>query len=565
MESLVSVVASRSGVFTCMACSSGNCEMATAAFFVSSLSEGLQVEGPTQAVEGDAVELECSASKYNYSASTLGWYKLVGKQSVAVTRLRKKSRRSQLQVVETQPSNFDVGSRLKFDHVRPADSGVYVCRVRRRGGDGSVREKKMNLTVQQMEYPEFVETFNMGDTMYVKTDEPVEMKCVVRGVPQPRVDWYLNDTAIDFSKDLSFIRSDGGQALRVATVVAGKSDGRFTCKASNRAGIAHLEQNIVKVSSPKIYETNLVGSKQIIDTEFQQTVEPGSSLNFTCRAEGTPPPHITWRFNGELLRPGRGLMINRRQTLIVRSVGAEDEGRYECVASNIGGSVSRYQLVKLKPTPEPATVFTPKLAIPIYIAIGVALLIAIVTLLGIKFCCRRSLKSPGTPPTPRLTQYEQPEDTESCRLTSPASSHETFRTEVRSCQGCPGTFPPSYHQECAACQYNYNGLYLNQGPPVSHQDTGIPGPILGSSYMGVRSCYSPTGSNYPTYASSIPPSIPPSIPSPLSDFTNYSPYSGNTLTLPLRMETLNREISKRLQERQSQVSPPEVSPDTAEH
>ena len=542
-ESLVSVVASRSGQYTCLACSNDNCELDTAAFFVTSLAEGFQVEGPTQAVEGDAVEVQCSASKYNFSANSLGWFKLVGGRRVPVTRLRKKSLSSRLQVVESNPSNFDVGSRLKFESLAPADSGVYVCRVS--GSDGATQERKLNLTVRQMEYPVFVETFNMDDTMYVKSDETVEMKCIARGVPEPTVSWYLNDTAIDFSKDLNFILGNSGQSLRLATVVAGKSEGRYTCKASNRAGIASLEQKIVKVESPKIYETNMAGSAQIIDTELQLAVElqPGSSLNLTCRARGNPEPHVTWRFNGEMLRARHGVMVDRRQTLIVSPVGPGDEGRYECVASNIGGSVSRYQLVKLKPAPRPSSVFTPQIAIPIYIAIGVALLIAVLTLVAIKYCCTRSLKSPATPPTPRLTQYEQPEETESCRLTSQGSqgsqgSEGSSQETMRSCQGCSTPAFP----ECSACQYG--GLYC------SHQG-GISGPILGSSLVGVRSCYSPTpSSHYPGYA--------PTIPSPMSDFTNYSQhsqFSQSTLPLPIRMETLNREISKRLQERQSQVSP----------
>ena len=96
---------------------------------------GFQVEGPTQAVEGDAVEVQCSASKYNFSANSLGWFKLVGGRRVPVTRLRKKSLSSRLQVVESNPSNFDVGSRLKFESLAPADSGVYVCRVS--GSDGA--------------------------------------------------------------------------------------------------------------------------------------------------------------------------------------------------------------------------------------------------------------------------------------------------------------------------------------------------------------------------------------------------------------------------------------------
>merc|ERR1719445_2904789 len=52
-------------------------------------------------------------------------------------------------------------------------------------------------------------------------------------------------------------------------------------------------------------------------------------------------------------------MVERGQTLIVSPLGPGDEGRYECVASNIGGSVSRYQQVKLAPTPQPSSVFTP--------------------------------------------------------------------------------------------------------------------------------------------------------------------------------------------------------------
>ena len=545
----MSVMASRSGQFTCMACSNGNCELAATAFFVTSLAEGFQVEGPSEAVEGDTVEAQCSASKYNFSAHSLGWFKLVGARRVALTRLRKKSLSSRLEVVESNPSNFDVGSRLRFESLAPADSGVYVCRVT--ASDGAVKERKLNLTVHQMEYPVFVETFNMDDTMYVKTDEAVEMRCVARGVPRPTVSWYLNDTAIDFSKDLNFILTDSGQALRLPTVVAGKTEGRYTCKATNRAGVASLEQNIVKVESPKIYETNMVGSAQIIDTDFQQKIaEQGSSLNLTCRAQGNPAPHITWRFNGQQLRPRHGVMVERRQTLVVSPLGQEDEGRYECVASNIGGSVSRYQLVKLKPIPRPSSVFTPQIAIPIYIAIGVALVIAVLTLVAIKYCCSRTIKSPATPPTPRLTQYEQPEETESCRLTSQGSSHS--QETMRSCQGCS---PPSY-PECSACQYN--GLYCSHPGPAPlqespHHHQGIPANIPGSSLVGLRACYSPSGSHYPGYA--------PSIPSPLSDFTNYSQhsqysqYSQATLPLPMRMETLNREISKRLQERQSQVSP----------
>ena len=43
------------------------------------------------------------------------------------------------------------------------------------------------------------------------------------------------------------------------------------------------------------------------------------------------------------------------QVLVVRDLAPEDAGRYECVASNIGGSVTRFQEVRLKvPSPPPS-------------------------------------------------------------------------------------------------------------------------------------------------------------------------------------------------------------------
>ena len=78
-ESKLMVIASETGVYTCMGCN-GNCEMSQVKFFVTTLPEGFHIEGPTQAIEGDAVELLCAASKYNYTDNSLVWYKQIGKE-----------------------------------------------------------------------------------------------------------------------------------------------------------------------------------------------------------------------------------------------------------------------------------------------------------------------------------------------------------------------------------------------------------------------------------------------------------------------------------------------------
>ena len=562
------MVAASSGVYTCMGCND-NCEMEQTRMFVTSLPGGFKVAGPTQAVEGDTVELVCGASKYNYTGDSLAWYKQVGSEYV---ELRGGRQRSGAEIVDVTPSQFDVGKRLTFDSVAPGDSGVYACRARRHNtiiGSGTIVERQMELTVRKMVIPQFVDTFNMNnDIMYVKEDgRTVEMKCIVEGVPKPTVQWYLNNTAIDFASDINYQSFDDGQSLRIATVVAKKNEGTYTCKASSRAGVAHLEQTIVKVESPKIYETNMLGSRQIIDTDIRLEMEPGLSLNLTCKSRGNPRPVITWMLDSKLMSGARAVMSDNRQTLMVRDIGPGDSGRYECVASNIGGSVTRYQEVRIAPVSGPPSVYSSQLAIPIYIGVGVALLISVLVLIMVRFCCHRSLKSPATPPTPRLTQYEQPEDTESCRLTGPGP-RDTGSVSPPPCHGA-GHYNTS---QCSACHYtgSYNALY-GYGPG-SEPDSGIPATIMGSSLIGVRSCYSPGPGCQPAHYDHPPapalytptpgplslPTPAPGIPSPMSDFTAYSHYgpAHHTATLPYRMETLNREISKRLQERQNESSPP---------
>ena len=426
-----------------------------------------------QAVEGDAVELVCAASKYNYTDNSLVWYKQAGSEYVEVT--------DNAEIVDVNPSKFDVGKRLRFASVRPEDSGVYACRAVIRGGpmskrhdlidqgDETIVERQMELTVDKMEIPQFVDTTNMNNgVLYVKDNgETVEMKCLVRGVPTPEVTWYLNNTAIDLAANLNYQTFDQGQSLRITTVVSQKNEGTYTCKASSRAGVAHLDQTIVKVEAPRIYETNMAGSEQIIDSDFNLSVVQGQGFNLTCRAHGKPRPVITWMLDRKLINKSHVVLADNRQTLMLRDAGAGDQGRYECIASNIGGSVTRYQLVKLRSDDhQAASILNSKLALPIYIAVGAVLLIAIIVLIGIKFCCKRNIKSPATPPTPRLTQYEQPEDTESCRLTR--EHRDTVSPSP--CQGY------QHQQGCQAChQQQYNSLYscsLSQLPLPTSPEPG---------------------------------------------------------------------------------------------
>ena len=68
-----------------------------------------------------------------------------------------------------------------------------------------------------------------------------------------------------------------------------------------------------------------------------QTVVAGSTVTFQCSAIGDPPPSITWSHNNEILSVGGKISFTESQ-LIITNVQEENDGFYECSASNIFGS-----------------------------------------------------------------------------------------------------------------------------------------------------------------------------------------------------------------------------------
>ena len=68
-----------------------------------------------------------------------------------------------------------------------------------------------------------------------------------------------------------------------------------------------------------------------------QTVVAGSTVTFQCSPIGDPPPSITWSHNNQLLSEGGKISFTESQ-LTITNVQEENDGFYECIASNAFGS-----------------------------------------------------------------------------------------------------------------------------------------------------------------------------------------------------------------------------------
>ncbi|KAI4885350.1 hypothetical protein NFI96_014323, partial [Prochilodus magdalenae] len=71
-----------------------------------------------------------------------------------------------------------------------------------------------------------------------------------------------------------------------------------------------------------------------------QDVNSSSTLTLACLAFGVPPPFITWYKDKVLVTEGPGITLRDDGVLIIQRVKKEDEGMYECQATNAEGVAS---------------------------------------------------------------------------------------------------------------------------------------------------------------------------------------------------------------------------------
>lgn len=87
-------------------------------------------------------------------------------------------------------------------------------------------------------------------------------------------------------------------------------------------------------------------------------VKPGSSLNITCMAGGSPMPYVKWRKGLEDLEPEHSLPIGRN-ILVLEDI--QESANYTCVASSKLGQVENTTFVRVEGNapPYPASPTSP--------------------------------------------------------------------------------------------------------------------------------------------------------------------------------------------------------------
>ena len=157
----------------------------------------------------------------------------------------------------------------------------------------------------------------------VKEGGAIDLPCVAKGHPVPKNTWYKINSATGSQEHISASPSLFPRHSVLSVVGAMNTDsGRYLCKVHNQVN-QYTVEHVLEVTSP--LSTHIFPT--ILEADF------GSTAIFNCTVNGFPVLNVYWLKNGVTIIPNS--KINPGTTsLIIRSVGQEDCGMYQCVAGN---------------------------------------------------------------------------------------------------------------------------------------------------------------------------------------------------------------------------------------
>ncbi|KAK4811634.1 hypothetical protein QYF61_022727 [Mycteria americana] len=232
-----------------------------------------------------------------------------------------------------QSNRVPGGPWLSLVAVGPADAGVYSCLAVNEVGEAS---KAFHLLVTE---PPRVEAALHPTEMSIAVGTPLELTCVVTGVPMPTVTWQKDGRLLAGP----WLVSGNESTLHIETTKVADA-GLYTCLAASPAGEDSRSFH-VGIQAP--LSIGSVGETDSI------TAAAGGQLILECPEDAVPPPHIEWHWEGSPLREdARRQVLAEGRFLQIRAVRAADGGEYSCRVPNALGDTSLRVQVEVHVAPE---------------------------------------------------------------------------------------------------------------------------------------------------------------------------------------------------------------------
>ncbi|XP_072316665.1 V-set and immunoglobulin domain-containing protein 10-like [Eucyclogobius newberryi] len=217
---------------------------------------------------------------------------------------------------------------LLFENVTLDYTSSYSVEMTK-SGQGSAT---LNFTLTVYEKFENVTLSSQPDSAVEGSERFTLRFATARGVVQENK-WFFNDTEIQSNSHYSVIQT----SLVIHT--PNRTDtGLYTLTLRNPFSSATVHAIITVLYGPDEPVLTL--------SPAQPFYVSGTSLHLSCRAEGLPPPAVTWMFGGKTLNNNNN--DNAKGVLNLTDVQTSQDGVYTCSALNGQTSTSRQKNVTIK-------------------------------------------------------------------------------------------------------------------------------------------------------------------------------------------------------------------------
>uniref|UniRef100_A0A8B9MPC9 receptor protein-tyrosine kinase n=1 Tax=Accipiter nisus TaxID=211598 RepID=A0A8B9MPC9_9AVES len=221
-------------------------------------------------------------------------------------------------------------------------SGIYYCVA-----SNKIGEEERSIEFYVSDVPSGLQTDPQVTTI---VGNDVRLTCRASKYIYSHLAWYYPSSEAALSD--SVIKTTDNYSISLTLVITNitkEQSGLYKCRAQNQHNSTDtLEQHTQLLVRAK-------AAPYVIQNLTDLEVNISGKIILECRVSGTPEPQITWRKNGYPISAASGISMENN-TLVIERVKKDDEGLYECKASNDMGQDSTSAFIKIQGSEEKSNI-----------------------------------------------------------------------------------------------------------------------------------------------------------------------------------------------------------------
>ncbi|XP_072258721.1 immunoglobulin superfamily DCC subclass member 4 isoform X1 [Pyxicephalus adspersus] len=231
---------------------------------------------------------------------------------------------------------------LLISRVQPEDAGLYRCVASNVVNTRYSNEAQLSVEKDLKPFHDELTITRSPQNLTMVAGQSAVMECSAEGKEMPVFSWFRQD-GNPLSSDIVLL----GESNLLIKHIQSHHAGVYVCRASS----AHSQHFVTASAQLQVLVPPFITQLPEIITRAR-----AGTARFICSATGDPEPTITWLKNGQLLSSNGRVRIQPSGSLVITHIDLEDAGYYQCVATNILGSIcatTRLHVTVLEGLPGP--------------------------------------------------------------------------------------------------------------------------------------------------------------------------------------------------------------------